>query len=285
MGKVIAEKHCFRTRPPLTNRAGDCEETFDRHSMHTLLSPIMDHAYLNPGRRELGVDLLLPFKVTTPPPLVLVIHGGGWRQGTRKDEGSEWLLGRGFALARIDYRYSNEASFPAQLEDCRAALVWLRAHATMYGYDPKRICALGTSAGGLLALLLGTDAANDLRAVVAYCAPTDLIARAAVQPRVCEKPGGSVHDLLGGPVSTRIELARAASPARQVRANSAPVLLLNGTSDATVLAEQPLAFISAALTAGHGTECVLVPGAPHCGDAYQTPPLRNRVAEFLQSHC
>lgn len=241
---------------------------------------ISDLLFAHRPGRVLRLDLLLP--AIGPAPLVVVIHGGGWREGSRKDEGLEWLVGHGYAIARIEYRFSREATFPAQLEDCLAALDWLRCHHAEYGFTDAPPGVVGTSAGGTLALLLATGGL--VRAAVAYCAPCDFPLRAKSQPHLTDHPGGTVHDLLGGPVAANPALAAQASPARNIGTTCAPVLLIHGTADQQVLNDQPLSFLRAGLDAGADVSLITVPGAPHCGPLYHQDWVKAHVAAFLGHH-
>lgn len=108
------------------------------------------------GTLTLHLDLYLPENAPGPLPVVVWIHGGAWAEGTRHRLWIPWLPQHGYALASIDYRLSAQAPFPAQLQDCKAAVRWLRAHAAEYGLDPARFAAAGDSAGGHLAAMLGT---------------------------------------------------------------------------------------------------------------------------------
>jgi acetyl esterase/lipase len=242
-----------------------------------------DVAFPHPPERTLRLDLFVPV-TTPPPPLVLVIHGGGWREGSRKDEGYEWLGDHGLAFARVEYRLSHEATFPAQLDDVRAALQWLRRQGSRYGYDATRVAALGTSAGATLALLLGSEPGHDLRGIVAYCGPTDLIARAQSQPHLTEQPEGLVYQWLGGPVAALAALARLASPAYQLSAHCPPLLYVHGSADDQVLPDQPLALLQAALQQHVPLTVVTVPGATHCADALRTGSNRAAAVRFLREH-
>src|SRR5262249_50393585 len=100
------------------------------------------------------LDLYIP--ATPKGPLLVWIHGGGWRGGSKDVVEYRPFLAHGYCLASVEYRFSQDAIFPAQVEDCKAAIRWLRAHAGEYGYDPKRIGAWGASAGGHLVALLAT---------------------------------------------------------------------------------------------------------------------------------
>ncbi len=230
--------------------------------------------------RALQLDLLLPAK--TPAPLIAIIHGGGWKEGNRKDEGLEWLVGYGYAVARIEYRFSWEATFPAQIEDCRVALDWLLRHDAKYGFTSDRPSVVGTSAGGMLALLLATEGL--VRSAVAYCAPCDFVLRTKSQPHLTELPGGTVYDLLGGPVTSNLALARQASPSCRASISCAPVLLIHGTADSQVMHDQPLSFLAAGLKAGADVSFLTVPDAAHCGPLYHQDWVKAHIMEFLHHH-
>ncbi len=103
-----------------------------------------------------SVDLYLPAEADQRRPVVVFIHGGGWERGNgaKEDPPALFLVGRGYAVASINYRLSDDAPFPAQLHDCKAAVRWLRGKAEKYKLDPDRIGAWGVSAGGHLAALL-----------------------------------------------------------------------------------------------------------------------------------
>ena len=118
-----------------------------------------DLAYVVNGHERQKLDLFVPEKADGPLPLIIWIHGGGWQNGSK--EGCPPLrngyTGRGYAVASINYRLSGHAIFPAQIEDCKAAIRWLRAHAKEYSLDPQRFGVWGSSAGGHLVALLGTS--------------------------------------------------------------------------------------------------------------------------------
>lgn len=242
-----------------------------------------DLMFADRGNRKLFLDLLLPEGIARPP-LVMVIHGGGWKQGDRKDEGYEWLVEHGHAMARIEYRYSHEARFPAQEEDCIAALEWLAAHQREFGYDASRIAALGTSAGGQLALLLGCGPDRRIAAVIAYCPPCDFILRAVDQPQSTERPGGQVHDLLGTPPGGNPDLARHASPAHRIHKGTAPCLVFHCAQDQTVLGNQPLSLMDACFHANVDATLVAVPHGGHCDESMRTGARRETALAFLRNH-
>lgn len=120
-----------------------------------------DLVYKRVDGHELALDLYWRENADQPMPLIIWVHGGAWLSGSRKGAGGILpLLDDGFAIASISYRLSQQAIFPTQIEDCKAAVRWLRAHAQQYNIDPERFGAWGASAGGHLVALLGTALSN-----------------------------------------------------------------------------------------------------------------------------
>jgi acetyl esterase/lipase len=215
--------------------------------------------YARPDGTPLLLDLYLPDLSGSgaPAPLVIALHGGGWMVGDRGSFGpafADWspsvferVAEAGLAVASVDYRLSDVAVFPAQLEDVRTALRWLREHADEHGLDADRVAAWGESAGGHLAALLGlsvggVDEETPLRAVVAWYAPSDLVTLDAQSgPDALTRhgdPDSRESLLLGAPLEDSPELADAASPSTYVHVGSPPFLLAHGTRDRLVPCEQ-----------------------------------------------
>jgi acetyl esterase/lipase len=208
-----------------------------------------------PGARPLELDLVLPLKGDVPVPVVVFLHGGGWRLGSRHSAGPayrgadptpfEQVAQAGIAVASVDYRLSGEAVWPAQLHDAKAAVRWLRRRAAELGVDPDRIAAWGESAGGHLAELLGltrddaaleggvgvTGPSSRVTAVAAWYAPSDIAAVATDNGAHPGAPDSREAQLLGAPVPTVLELAAQASPVRHVSPAAPPFLLLHGRAD------------------------------------------------------
>jgi acetyl esterase/lipase len=205
------------------------------------------------GEQELKLNLYLPAG-EGPFPAIVCVHGGGWKGGSYKDGLMNGILlrmaRRGYAGASVQYRLTpSGARFPAQLEDCKCAVRWLRGHAKEYHLDPHRIGALGASAGGHLVLLLGVTSKEDglegkgdlrdedaqqpshVQAVVNIFGPTDLVNGnwdKQVEPLLV--------DLLGGPVAEKTELAKQGSPLTYIRSGRKipPILTFHGTKDNVV---------------------------------------------------
>ncbi|MGI5325353.1 alpha/beta hydrolase fold domain-containing protein [Actinomadura nitritigenes] len=217
------------------------------------------------GYRPLLLDLYLP--PVDRAPVVLFVHGGGWRRGTRRDFGHEFAGWRpspferiaeaGFAVASVDYRLSGEARYPAQLHDVRAAVAWLRGHGAGHGFDGSRIVAWGESAGAHLAALAALTGPG-IEAVVGWYGVYDL--SAMPDPH---DPGSRESLLLGAPVADVPDLAAEAGPIAHVHAGAPPFQLWHGTADRSVPMAQSERMAAALDAAGVPVEFRPVEGADH----------------------
>jgi acetyl esterase/lipase len=196
------------------------------------------------------LDLYLPEQGDKPLPLIIWIHGGAWMAGS-KDGPSPALrfTANGYAVAQVGYRLSQEAKFPAQIHDCKAAVRWLRANAAKYNLDPNKFVAWGGSAGGHLVALLGTSGGvaelegnvNDLKessrvqAVVDWFGPTDFLhigdAESDLQHNAPDSPESK---LIGGALLENKDKAAKASPITYVSKDAPPFLIMHGDRDRTV---------------------------------------------------
>lgn len=192
-----------------------------------------------------------------PHPGVLLVHPGSWQHGSRRDLASvgERLAARGYVAVSIDYRLAPENLFPAQLDDCRDALIWMRDNAGPLQIDPQRMAGFGYSAGGHLVALLATTGdegtAPRLHAAVAGGAPTDL-RRFGDDNRV-------VSRLLGGPASALPAAYEAASPIAHVSPGDPPMFLYHGRYDWLVNVSQATAMRTALQSAGVPVEYLETP--------------------------
>lgn len=218
--------------------------------------------YASPAGQPLYMDLYVP-RSPRPAPVVLWIFGGSWRIGNKGYHVNlRDLPSHGIAIAAIDYRLSGVATYPAQLQDCEAAAQWLRVNGRRYGLDPQRIGASGESAGGHLAALLGTvEGASRIRAVCALYPPTDLVSlgRKYASPTRLS----NIDRLLGGPIESRLALAKEASPVNHVGSGSPPYLLIHGQDDELVPLEQSEKLHQHLRRAGVVSELIVVPGKGH----------------------
>ena len=256
--------------------------------------------YVYNGHALQKLDLYVPEKAAGPLPLIIWVHGGGWQNGTK--DGCpplrQGLAARGYAVASLDYRLSGDAVFPAQIEDCKAAVRWLRAHAKEYGLNPDRFGAWGSSAGGHLVALLGTSGdektfdvgenlavSSRVQAVCDYYGPTDLL-----QMDAHALPGSrSKHDdpkapeacLIGGPLQANKEKAARANPITFVTTNSLPpFLIVHGDADPVVPSHQSELLFEALKKAGGNVHLHLIKGAGH-GQGFGGRELDERVNGFF----
>ena len=241
------------------------------------------------GGRELHAEILRPKE---PPkelmPAVLLIHGGGWAGGSHIGYYAPWLVAHGYFTASIEYRLSGEAPWPAQIEDCKLAVRWLRANAAKFHVDPNRIGVMGHSAGGHLVACLGTlgnakelegqggfeGISSRVQAVVDQCGPADFTPEAgpAVGTNRTDHPG--LVKLFGGSYAEKTALWRQASPALHATSEAPPFLIVHGEKDALVPIAQSERLAVALKSAGASVDFIRVKNAGHGlrSDAPGTPP-------------
>lgn len=241
--------------------------------------------YSKVGEQELLLDAYMPKKVE-PSPAVLVVHGGAWRSGNRNQlKGYARSLAKmGFVCFAIDYRLAPRHKFPAQIEDCRSAVKWIRKNATTYNVNPKKLGAIGYSAGGHLVSLLGKtgEAPSEqngnvdtrLQAVVAGGAPTDF--------RQFPDNGKWAEFLFGGDLSSEKKRFHDASSAAFVDRDDAPMFFFNGTKDRLVPLPWTESCFTALKKAGVKTELHRIEGANHIQAAMNSEALGKGYA-FLKT--
>ncbi|MEP3481083.1 MAG: alpha/beta hydrolase [Fuerstiella sp.] len=242
-----------------------------------------DVVYSTVEKRQLLCDVYQP-EGEQLRPAILVVHGGAWRSGNRKKlKGyAEALAKRGFVCFAIDYRLAPQHKFPAQIDDCRAAVKWIRQNAKKYNVDPARLGAIGYSAGGHLVTLLATtgEAASEkngnvdtrLQAVAAGGAPTDF--------RFFPDNGKWAEYLMGGDLTTAAENFQAASAAAFADKDDAPTFFFNGTADKLVPVLWTQSAHEALKQAGVATEMHIIEGAGHVQAAMNKEAL-TKAFEFL----
>jgi acetyl esterase/lipase len=192
--------------------------------------------YRRVGGDSLRLDLYRP-RTVADPPVIVWFHGGGWKIGDKRIRLLIRDLTRdGYAVASVQYRLSGQALWPAQREDCLAAIHWLKTHGSKLGIDASRMALAGDSAGGHLAALGGLQLGRpSIRAVFAIYPPTDLVGLADYHR---DPPHGLIAQLLGGQVSGRRSQAADASPVSWVSVRSPAFLFLHGDRDELVPLDQ-----------------------------------------------
>jgi len=264
---------------------------------------LLDVEYARAGDSRLLLDMYLPENTPAPLPVLVWIHGGGWHEGDKGNITPGWgetWANRGYAAISINYRLVDQATFPAQLHDCKAAIRWLRAHAGEYGLDEMRIGAWGSSAGGHLAALLGTTAnveslegdvgnpeySSEVQAVCAWMAPTHLYSMAAAtEDHDHWRADSALSRLVGGPLKDHEDVARTASPAHWVSGDEPPFLIAHGYADSLVPYQQALVLHDRLLQVGVETSLYTFRGAGHGrGPFFANADLMSRVETFFERY-
>lgn len=255
-----------------------------------------DIAYGRAGEHVLRLDLYEPKeRGTNRIPALLFLHGGAWRSGKREDYRvyTTWFASRGYVVVTASYRLQQVAKFPAALEDCKAAVRWLRANATKLGIDPDRIAVLGGSAGGHLSMMVGYTAGDPtfegqsgtpgvssrVAAVVDFYGPSDLTTPFGQAASV-------VWDFLGKRFDEDPALWRRASPLFHLTTNAPPTLVFHGTIDDIVPIDQGDSLAARLRELGVPHEYHRLDGWPHTMDAARPVNVfcRGRVEAFLARH-
>jgi acetyl esterase/lipase len=254
-----------------------------------------DLEYVPGGHERQRLDLYLPEKPDGLLPVIVWVHGGGWLGGSKEGGGPALpLVSKGYAVAAINYRLSQDATFPAQIEDCKTAIRWLRAHAKEYHLAADHIGVWGASAGGHLVALLGTsgdvkdlegkqgnlDQSSRVQAVVDWFGPTDLTKMAGSH----DQPYSPEARLLGGAVQENKEKAARASPITYVAKDNPPFLILHGDRDPTVPFGQSELMAEALKKAGVEVTLQPVKGAGHGGREFSSAENLKLIEEFLDRH-
>jgi acetyl esterase/lipase len=256
--------------------------------------------YVENGHRNQVLDLFLPEQRSDKPmPLMIWIHGGAWMGGSQAYPPVLYLVGKGFAVASIQYRFSRDAIWPAQAYDCKAAIRFLRTNAGKYNFDPDRFGVGGDSAGGHLAAFVGTSGdvkemegnlgsrkvSSRVQAVVDWFGPTDVTLMGKQSG-----PGSMVHHdsptspesiLLGGPVQEKHDLAKTANPLTYVDKSDPPFLIMHGDNDQLVPLGQSVILAKALIDAGVEVTMKTVHGAGHEGPQFHNAESRRLIEDFL----
>jgi acetyl esterase/lipase len=256
-----------------------------------------DLAYVANGHPRQKLDLYLPDEGRNLP-LIIYVHGGAFRMGDKADAAPTDSLAQGYAVASINYRLSGDAVFPAQIQDCKAAVRWLRANASRYGLDPDRFAAWGASAGGHLVAMLGSTGgvrelevgdhlgvSSRVQAVVDYFGPTDFL-----QMDAHRVPTGQVHNrpdspeslLIGGSIQENKSKVAKSNPISYVTPDAPPFLIVHGDRDPLVPHHQSELLAAALKQAGVPVTLYTVKGGGH--GRFSDPRVPVLTQEFLAKH-
>ncbi|MBF0528418.1 MAG: alpha/beta hydrolase, partial [Deltaproteobacteria bacterium] len=239
------------------------------------------------------LDVYVPENRPGPLPLMVWIHGGGWKQGDKERCRILPWTEKGYVVASINYRLSQQEKFPAQIMDCKAAIRWLRAQADRFNIDANKIVAWGESAGGHLASLLGTSGdvaewgdgarigSSRVQLVIDWYGRANL-------GNVCQDPAmtnSNSAQLLGGCQDRdSAQLAKKASPIVYVSPDDPPFLIMHGELDQVVPLSQSEEFATALKKAGVEAQLIVIKGAGHGGTAFFQPDKIEIIDNFLSAH-
>ena len=256
-----------------------------------------DVSYVTKGHERQKLDVFVPPNAAEKCPLIVWIHGGAWKEGSKEHCPAMGMLKQGWVVASINYRFSQHAVFPAQIEDCKSAIRWLRANAGMYHIDKEKVAVWGASAGGHLVSLLGTtgkqtefdvgenlDQSSAVSCVINWFGPTDFLhwnGESAVKPTTKDDV---VAKLFGGPVDEKRELAELGSPMHWVSEDSAPFLIMHGDKDPLVPLQQSVILDAALKKAGVESTLQVYPGQGHGGPRFSDEAAIKLMVEFLAKH-
>lgn len=263
-----------------------------------------DLPYVPGGHERQKLDLYVPEAAREPLPLIIWIHGGAWSAGDKSGcpPLRQGYAERGYAVASVNYRLSQHATFPAQIEDCKAAVRWLRAHAREYNLNPDRFGVWGSSAGGHLVALLGTtgdvkelemgaqrDVSSRVQCVMDDYGPTEFTkmdahrhASATMVHSVANSPESR---LIGGLITDPAHAAKVAraNPITYVTKDDPPFLIVHGDADPTVPHHQSELLYEALKAAGVRVRFNTVKGGGH-GAGFGGAELEKMRRDFFEHH-
>ncbi len=253
-----------------------------------------DVPFTTAGGGELRIDIAQPAMGEGPFPAVLVLHAGAWHEGGREENHRylSALARKGYVAASPQYRFCPKDTFPAQLEDVKAAVRFLRSNSKALKVDPEKIGAMGFSAGGHLALMLGMTGPGDgfdgvaakgvpsarIQAVVDFFGPTDLAAK-----NFSEMARGFVQCLIGGSATEKPEAAAKASPVTYVGAGDAPVLVFHGSKDTLLPPSQAVELMEKLTAAGVPGRVEFILGAEHGWQGEEWERTWKETIEFFDA--
>lgn len=263
--------------------------------------------YVENGDDAQKLDVYFPEKPGDKPlPLIVHIHGGGWIGGSKFPCPVVSMVRRGYVVASIEYRFSQKAKFPAQIQDCQAAIRWLRGNAAKYNIDVDHVGAVGGSAGGHLSALVGTaggkkafpvigqfaDQSDRVQCVCDIYGPanfTSVMKQAEEDKNVrnifkFNTPSDPYSSLIGAALDRDKERTDAVSPIHYVSEDTPPMLILHGTHDTLVPYAQSEEFTAALKAKNVPVWFQTLPGSGHGGPAFSKPGIMTLMQNFFDRH-
>ncbi len=267
------------------------------------LAVLKNIPYVPEGEYRQQLDLYLPKdyeKAAKPYPLVVVVHGGGWTKGS-KDEYvgiANWLVPKGYIVAINNYRLLDKAFFPAQLQDCKAAVRWLKAHADEYKIDKDRVGLWGASAGGQLVALMGStgdtkefDIGENLDQTSEVQVVCDMFGVTSFEKLMEERTKGSpivmemyAQKLVGPKVKESAKILAAYSALNHIKKGTAPTIIVHGDEDPLVPYDQSVIYEKALKDGGIDCEFITVPGGKHDKSTAYTPEVLEKIEAFYAKY-
>jgi acetyl esterase/lipase len=266
-----------------------------------------DISYIPNGDEAQRLDIYLPEKASEKPlPLVVHIHGGGWKGGNKFPCAFAPMANRGYVVASIEYRFSQKALFPAQIQDCQAAIRWLRANAKTYNIDPEHVGVVGGSAGGHLSALVATaggkdafpkiggndDQSDRVQCVIDIFGPTNfatVMEQAENDKNVknifaFNTPSDPYSSLIGVGLDEDKATTDAASPVTYVSEDNPPTLILHGTHDTLVPYAQSEELAAALKAKSVPVWLQTLPGSGHGGGGFGKPQIQELMQNFFEKY-
>jgi acetyl esterase/lipase len=246
------------------------------------------------------LDIAIPKnKPEKPLPVIVFVHGGGWRAGSKdgiiENRLADFLNGRVIGIS-INYRLTDEAIWPAQIHDCKAAIRWIRGNAEKYNIDRNKICVWGSSAGGHLVAMLGVssndktmkgtlgshiDQRSDVSCVIDFCGPTQLI-HSGFEQYFNDELENPLAKIFGGPPSENLPAMKSASPINYVNGDEPPFLMVHGELDNVVSLDQSILLDEALKKAGVSSTLIKIINGIHGFPV--AAALTERIKQFLDKH-
>lgn len=258
------------------------------------IPPLRDIEYIPNGHERNKLDIYIPKDIDDDSqlPLIVWVHGGAWRAGSKDRCPALRFLDKGFVVASINYRLSQHAIFPAQITDCKAAIRYLRANAKKYNIDPHRIGVWGSSAGGHLVALLGTTGSvkkfdvgpnlqysSTVQAVCDFYGPTNFAKMSSFHSTMDhDAPNSPESILIGGPVQETPQGVRNADPITYVTKDDPPFLIVHGDKDPLVPHNQSELLYDALKKANVKAKFHTVKGGGH---GFKDPQVDSMVNKFF----